>query len=293
MDEKGESNPDQKGTPEPPKVEETESEDFDPTFSSLTGSAETDNEPTPGRKSRETEPFEALSDEETEDLDLTQEMAADTFHDPDPGWDDEEISEDGDRKKHKGWVVTGIVTAAVATLSLMAWWLFFLKDPPYPLPDALKILRRESTTEKAIESPGATFKIEIKKKITQMAAPGMPTQRQAVEQDQAFGHSSINGPSEPEIRGKLSEALALRSELLKKQEEIRNLQRLYGERIDAVEEAILGERQKADVNSFEDAAKIKSIEYGLRTIHRRKVYIDNLNAPLDQVASSRGRTSIP
>ena len=149
-------------------------------------------------------------------------MAADTFHDPDPGWDDEEISGGcGIAKSTKVWVVTGIlVTAAVvATLSLMAWWLFFLKDPPYPLPDALKILRTgiHVAEEGYRDSPGATFKIEIKKKITQMAAPGMPTQRQAVEQDQAFGHSSIGtGLPTPEIRGKLSEAVALRSELLKK-----------------------------------------------------------------------------
>ena len=284
MDEKGESSPKEQGTPEPSKPEETEPEGLEQTVLSETDSAERDNEPILNRKPGKTEPFEALSDEETEALDQTEKTAAEAFHDPDPDWDDEEIPENLGRRKQKRWVVTGIIVAAMAALSLMLWWLFFLKDPPYPLPDALKVLRREPTPEEGSDSSVATYRTEIKKKkITETLVSGVPTQRQTVKQDQTSGHSSIRRPSDPEIRAKLAEAVTLRSELLKKQKEIRKLQQLYGERIDAVEEAILGEKQKANVNSVEEAVKIKSIEYGLRTIHRRKIYIANLNAPLDQL----------
>ncbi len=284
MDEKGESGSREQKSPETPALDETEPEDLEEPILSTTDPSETDDESVINQEPGENDTFKGLSEEETEILDLTEEMEAEAFHDPDPGWDDEEIPEYVGRRKKKRWVVTGIIATFIAALSLTLWWLFFLKKPPYPLPDAFNILRRQPAGEAERESSAVVFKTEIKNpRPIKSAGLGGSEQSKKAERDQPAGPSSIDRPSDPEFRRKLSEAVALRGELLNKHKEIRSLQQTYGDRIVAVEEIILSEKKKANVNTFEEAIKIKPIEYGLRTIHRRNAYIENLNAPLDQL----------
>jgi hypothetical protein len=282
MDEKGESGfREEKGT-ETPALDETDSEILEEPLLSDSDSSKSGREPVIDQEPEESDTFKGLSEAETEALDLTRDMEAEDFHDPDPDWGDEEIPEHAGRKKRKRWVVAGIVVAFIAALSLTLWWLFFLKEPPYPLPDAFNILRRQPAGEG--EPSAAVFKTEIKNRMPIKSADlDGSAQSKKAEKGQPVGDFSINRPSDPEIRRKLSEAVALRGELLKKHREIRGLQQTYGERIAAVEEIILGEKKKANVNTFEEAIKIKPIAYGLRTIHRRNTYIENLNAPLKQV----------
>lgn len=287
MDEKGESNADESAVPKPIESDEIAVEALEQAPPLTTDSAKTGDEETENHPPGETDSFEALSDEETEAFDSTKKVEEEEFHDPYLDWDDEENLEDVGRKRLKRWVVvSGILTAVISLLSLTLWWLFFVKDPPYPLPDALKIFKRTSTTNAVEKKPSIlTFKHKIKEKSFTVDGEALdaPTQTQKEAKDQSVSKFSSGEPSTLEISRQLSEIATLRNDLIKKEKEIRNLQQTYRERISTAEETILDEKRKAEVNTFTEAIKVKSIEYGLRTIHRRKIYISNLNIPLDQL----------
>ena len=111
----------------------------------------------------------------------------------------------------------------------------------------------------------------------------MPPQAQKVEKNPSRSSLPGGGPANQVIQRELSEAAALRIKLLKKQKVIAHLQQTYKERINTVVEAILEEKRRTEANTYAQAVKIKPIEYGLRTIHRRKTYIRNLNMPIEQL----------
>jgi hypothetical protein len=277
MDEKGENSTKEEAVPQPSESDEIVFENLEEKPPSTTHSVKPEDENPEEHRSEEANSFAGLSEEETEEFDLT--------HDPDLDWDDEQILEDRGRNRRKRWFVAGILAAIIAAFSFAFWWCFFIKDPPFPLPDALRILKRQLITEGEDKTSGATFKQEIRKKGYTEKGTGvdMPLQAQDVEENSSQGSLSAGEPANQIIHRELSEAAALRRELLKKQREIAHLQQTYRERINAVEEALLDEKRRAKVNTFAEAIKVKPIEYGLRTINRRKNYISNLNIPIEQL----------
>ncbi|HKI48495.1 MAG TPA: hypothetical protein VKA69_04160 [Desulfobacteria bacterium] len=277
MDEKGESSNKGEAAPQPSELDEIVFENLEETSLSAADSVKPDEEKAAKHRSAEADSFAGLSEEETDEFDLT--------HDPDLDWDDEQILEDSGHNRRKRWVVAGILATVIAAFSFTLWWCFFIKDPPFPLPDALKILKRQPTTEGEDKTSVATFKQEIQKKGFTVKGTGvdMPLQAHDVEKNSSQSSLSAGESANQVIHRELSEAAALRRELLKKQLEVGRLQQTYRERIDAVEEAILDEKRRAKVNTFAQAIKVKPIEYGLLTIHRRKTYISNLNIPIEQL----------
>ena len=86
------------------------------------------------------------------------------------------------------------------------------------------------------------------------------------------------GPHD-KLTAKLEEAADLRNQLLGKKEEIDRLDLYYRNGIAELEQAINHEVQKNGVSSFEQAMKNKRIELNLRTIQRRRAYIQGLEKP--------------
>ena len=277
MDEKVESSNKEEAAPQPSELDEIVFEDLEETSPSTTDSVKSDDEKPVEHRSGEANSFTGLSEEETEEFDLT--------HDPDLDWDDEQLLEDTGHNRRKRWVVVGILAAVIAAFSFTLWWCFFIKDPPFPLPDALRILKRQPVTEGKDKFSVATFKQEIQKKFQTKEGTGvdMPLQAQKGGKSPSQSSLPVGEPANQVIHRELPEAAALRRELLKKQTEIGHLQQTYRERINAVAETILDEKRRAKVNTFAQAIKVKPIEYGLRTIHRRKIYISNLNMPIEQL----------
>jgi hypothetical protein len=290
MDEKGESSSKEEAAPQSSELDEIEFENLEETSSSTADSVNPDEEKAAKHQSAEADSFASLSEEETDEFDLTH----DPDLDPDLNWDDEQILEDSGHNRRRRWVVAGILTAVIAAFSVALWWSFFIKDPPFPLPDALRILKRQLITEEDDKISVATFKQEIQKKGFTQKGKGvdMPLQVHNLEKKSSQSSLSAGEAANQAIHRELSEAAALRRELLKKRSEIGRLQQTYRERINGVEEAILDEKRRAKVNTFAQAIKVKPIEYGLRTIHRRKIYISNLNIPIEQLHSRRRGTFI-
>lgn len=87
-------------------------------------------------------------------------------------------------------------------------------------------------------------------------------------------------PSKNEIyMAKLEEAGLLRAELLGKREEIHRLKLHYQHGIADLEAQIKSVMQKEAIISYAKALQSKSIELNLRTIQRRRAYIDGLEKP--------------
>jgi hypothetical protein len=286
MDEKGENNTIESADPKPTESDRIALEPLEEAPPLTTDSGKKGDEEPTNHQHGETDSFKSLSDEESDEFISIKKEEEDESHDPDLDWDDEEILENVGPKKLKRWVVvSGILTAVISLLSVTLWWLFFIKDPPYPLPDALKIFKRQPTTNGLEKASISTFKHKIKAKhfSEDSADLDIPTQTHKGVQNQSVNNLSSGKPSNLEIRRKLSMIVTLRSDLIQKQKEIRDLQQTYRERINTNEEAILVAKRNAKVNTFAKAIKVKPIEYGLRTIHRRKIYISNLKIPLDRL----------
>lgn len=286
MDEKGETGARESTVTKPPESDGISDETFEEKPPLTTDSTPKNDEKTTNHQSGETDSFEGLSDEEAEAFDPTKTAEENATNDPYLDWDDEEILEDVGRKRPKRWIkIAGILVAIIVLVSITLWWLFFIKDPPYPLPDALKTFKRYLTTTGAEKNTISTFIQKIKKESIPEENDGLdgPPQTKKGKKDQSIGNFSSKEPLNLEIGRKLSEVVALRSDLVQKENEIRELQQTYRERISTDEKAILNEKRKAKVNAFAEAIKVKPIEYGLRTIHRRKTYISNLNIPIDQL----------
>ncbi len=89
-------------------------------------------------------------------------------------------------------------------------------------------------------------------------------------------------PATP-LEKKLNEAAGLRGTLLKKQDAIADLSEHYENGIGKIENEILEDMQNRGIRTYEDALKIKRIELCLRTIQRRRLYIDRLEQLFEQL----------
>ncbi len=225
------------------------------------------DEKRPTEEEKDPHAFTGLSSEETDDLDFSEKTDEEEFDDAYPDWDDEEDSARGSKKRQIAIGILAVILAFACTL----WWLMIHKAPE---------------TAGNTDASHTAFKQQIEKKTTGVTAGRLETLAQ-VQHTKQENESQNNGPaaasSSSGLERKLAEAARLRSELLKKQKEIRDLQQLYSERINATKIEILQEKRNAHANSFEKAIKVKRIEFGLRTIHRRNSYIDNLNIPANQL----------
>ena len=239
--------------------------------------------------------FESLSSEDLEEIDPSENLeeidSVDDIEDDmvvnfDLDWDDEESVQKGERKRLRRWVIVIAAFFVVVSLcSLASWWLFYVKDPPSTLPDFLDVFKREQETKSSEINSASPVKQHIRKK------PATETQEDrddsSQNRDVLKDHAKRIPTQEPPLaaifRPGLAEISRLRNQLLKKQKEIRNLQQDYRDQIHVVENEILHEKRKFNVNSFDEAIKNKAIEYGLRTIQRRKIYISNLSIPYNQL----------
>ncbi len=211
--------------------------------------------------------FTGLSSEETDDLDYGEKTDEEEFDDAYPDWDDEEDTARGNKKRQFVIGILAVLLAFACTL----WWLMSHETPE---------------TAGNTDASHTAFKHQIKKKTTGETA-GRPETLIQIQQTKQKNQIQNNGPaiasSFSGLERKVAEAARLRSELLKKQKEIHDLQQLYRDRINEMEIEILQEKRNAHADSFEKAIKVKRIEFGLRTIHRRNSYIDNLNIPANQL----------
>ena len=93
------------------------------------------------------------------------------------------------------------------------------------------------------------------------------------------GTTPSSNSNRDQCLAKLEEANRLRNELLKKKEEIYELDLYYRNGIAELEEEVYQEIKKAGISSYEGAMKNKRIELNMRTIQRRRAYIKELTKP--------------
>ncbi len=93
----------------------------------------------------------------------------------------------------------------------------------------------------------------------------------------------VTTPSLPDkrdqCRAKLEEALRLRTQLLEKNDEIYELELHYRNGITELEEDIHQDVKRLGLTTYEKAIKNKRIELNMRTIQRRRAYINELVKP--------------
>ena len=82
---------------------------------------------------------------------------------------------------------------------------------------------------------------------------------------------------------KVKEISLLRETLLRKQEEIDELKKVYQKGIAELEKEIFDEIRSAHTDTLWQALENKRIEFGLRTIQRRKAYMRQLNQPSEWI----------
>jgi len=114
------------------------------------------------------------------------------------------------------------------------------------------------------EQPVLPTPVEIIEPVTPVAQP-VPTPSVPSKRDQCIA--------------KLEEAARLRKELLKKKDEIYELDLYYRNGIAELEDEIYQEIQKAGISSYNEAVNNKRIELNMRTIQRRQAYIKELTKP--------------
>ena len=248
-----------------------------------TDAAESSTEESGGEATHDA--FESLSIEDLEEIDSADDIEDDMFVSFDSDWDDEKIVQKGGGKGLRRWVIVIAAFVVVSLCSLASWWLFYVKDPPYTLSDFLDVYKRQQETE----SPQIGSASPVKQHVGKRTATETEEDRDDSSQNQDFPKDRAKriptkeSPLAGIFRPGLAEISRLRDQLLRKQKEIRNLQQYYRDQIHAVENEILNEKLKSKINSFDEAIKNKAIEYGLRTIQRRKIYISNLTIPYNQL----------
>ena len=99
----------------------------------------------------------------------------------------------------------------------------------------------------------------------------------------------ITAPPSPSMRdlcrAKLDEALGFRGQLLEKKNEIHQLDLYYRNGITELAQEILREIERAGISTFQTAMEHKRIELNLRTIQRRRAYIEELRKPVNWLHS--------
>ncbi|MEJ2164123.1 MAG: hypothetical protein P8X90_01245 [Desulfobacterales bacterium] len=118
------------------------------------------------------------------------------------------------------------------------------------------------------------------KKASEPTPPPGPEVVQAARPD---AESIVKTPPPPspheKLTARLEEAADLRQQLLEKREEIDRLDLYFRNGIAELEEIIWREAKKEGINSFKQALQNKRIELNLRTIQRRRDYIQELEKP--------------
>ncbi len=118
------------------------------------------------------------------------------------------------------------------------------------------------------------FKREAKSVPLKTVMPSLPVEPvlNPVEPTKTLSKSEI-------YLAKISDAGLLRDELLEKKKEIDQLIRYYQKGIADLEDQIKQELHNEAINSYTEGLKNKRIELNLRTIQRRRSYIDGLEKP--------------
>lgn len=77
----------------------------------------------------------------------------------------------------------------------------------------------------------------------------------------------------------------IRNASIEKKEKIAELISYYKKNINDIEIEIINEKHKKNISIFREAIANKKIEFGLRTIQRRKAYIESLKGPYEELLS--------
>jgi len=113
---------------------------------------------------------------------------------------------------------------------------------------------------------------------TALPTPSAPDQPVRPAADQSA--EILTPPSQhDDLTARLEQAADLRDQLLMKREEINKLDAYYRNGIVELEQSIQQEAGQAAIASFDQALKNKRIELALRTIQRRRAYIQELEKP--------------
>jgi hypothetical protein len=95
--------------------------------------------------------------------------------------------------------------------------------------------------------------------------------------------SDSNYPEDAVLAKSLEEIDRIRNASIEKQKKIANLITYYENSIYDMEVELINEKHEKNIASFQQAITNKKIELGLRTIQRRKFYIENLKSPYEQL----------
>ena len=184
----------------------------------------------------------------------------------DEGWHENEDLEDAEdvKKKKRKYTIIAVLLAVIAATGFLLW---FMNDRNRKLADA----------------PSPSQQAEPIKSNEQPKALDTPFSSQETHQPETTVPTKISEHTSFGLADKLKKATRLRDALLKKQEEIRALKQYYRNRIEEVKDEILNEKREKGITTFQQALKGKRIELGLRTIKRRRLYINKLNGPLEQL----------
>lgn len=124
----------------------------------------------------------------------------------------------------------------------------------------------QAETEKAAEETAEQEKIQVEAEPT---VSDTAAAAETIEQD----------PMKLAFQKQLSEMEILREELLIKEGEIADLKQEYELGIDGVEDEIIRIKNRERIRSYQQAIENNAIELNLRTIARRRAYINGLDRP--------------
>ena len=185
----------------------------------------------------------------------------------DEDWHENEYLEESEnvkKKKKRTYTIIAVLLGVIAATGFLLW---FMNDRNRKLADA----------------PSPSQQAEPIKSNEQPKALDTPFSSQETHQPETTVPTKISEHTSFGLADKLKKATRLRDALLKKQEEIRALKQYYRNRIEEVKDEILNEKREKGITTFQQALKGKRIELGLRTIKRRRLYINKLNGPLEQL----------
>ena len=170
------------------------------------------------------------------------------------------------RKKKKKYVLMAILLGIVAAAGFFSW---YMNNRDWKFSDSPSPDQQVEQTDSSEVSEGVDASVS-----SQKAAQPETTERTVIPEHTSFG-----------LGDRLEKATRLRNELLNKQENIRALKYYYRNRIKDVTDEILSEKREKGIATYQQAIKSKRIELGLRTIRRRRLYINKLDRPLEQLHS--------
>jgi hypothetical protein len=100
---------------------------------------------------------------------------------------------------------------------------------------------------------------------------------------QTLPASDNSHPGDDILKKSLEEIDRIRNASIEKQKKIANLITYYENSIHGIEVELINEKHEKNITFFQQAITNKKIELGLRTIQRRRFYIENLKRPYEQL----------